>query len=231
MPRVVGVTACANLTDYFQSARRAGGLPRCLEWVGARPNDAIAEVDGLMLTGGPDVDPALWGGRLHPTMHLAKPGRDAYEIAMVRLAVERDLPVLAICRGLQVLNVALGGTLVDDIPSRIGGALAHALREPADALAHKVSVTRDSLLGHVLARRLAGGATVQVNSRHHQSVQDVAPGLVISSTAPDGVVEAVEHPDRSFCVGVQWHPENFWRTGDFSTLFEAFCAACGRRPT
>ena len=185
----------------------------------------LNEIHGLLLTGGGDVDPALYGEDRHPATDDAEPGRDEFEIDLARRAMDADLPVLAICRGAQVLNVAAGGTLVQDIPSEVRSELAHRIPEPKDAVAHGVRVTSGSQLD-----RAMNGRVERVNSRHHQSIARLGPGLVASATAPDGVVEAIERESATWCVGVQWHPENFWRTGEFAPLFESFVAAArGRR--
>jgi putative glutamine amidotransferase len=156
----------------------------------------------------------------------AEPGRDEYEIGLVRAALDADLPVLAICRGIQVLNVARGGTLVQDIPSERPGAIQHRVPEPRDGFAHDVQVTTGSLLHRTLDS--PRGAVVGVNSRHHQALAALGAGLSVTATAPDGIIEAIEDPSRVFCLGVQWHPENFWRSGEFRGLFEAFVRACKR---
>jgi putative glutamine amidotransferase len=124
-----------------------------------------------------------------------------------------------------VLNVACGGTLVQDIPTQVPGALAHSLTVPpnqAYSLAHEIWIEKDSLLSRLMRERLNDADTCDVNSRHHQAVKNVATGFKVSATAPDGVVEAIEDPAARFCLGVQWHPENFWRTGEFRPLFEGF---------
>jgi putative glutamine amidotransferase len=139
--------------------------------------------------------------------------------------MEVDLPVLAICRGAQVLNIAAGGTLIQDIPSGVSTTLSHQITLPRDAVAHDIQITAGSRLEQALGAAVAASRTCRVNSRHHQSVARLGEGLVSSATAGDGVIEAVEKPDASFCVGVQWHPENFWRTGEFSPLFRAFVEA------
>jgi putative glutamine amidotransferase len=214
------------LPDYEESVRRAGGTPLLVDREGASPGDAIRRVHGLLLTGGGDVHPSLYGAAVHPAFDAAEPGRDEFEIALVRAAFEADLPVLAICRGIQVLNVARGGTLVQDIPTELPGALQHRVPEPRDARAHDVALTSQSLLHRVLGSPRA--ARVGVNSRHHQAIGALGSGLAVTAVASDGVIEAVEDPSRTFCLGVQWHPENFWRTGEFSALFEGFVRACGR---
>jgi putative glutamine amidotransferase len=185
---------------------------------------ALTGIDGLMLTGGGDVAPSRYGETAHATVEEAEPGRDEFEIALILAARARNLPILAICRGVQVLNVACGGTLVQDIPSQIAGALPHSLAVPQHQpyeLAHEVWVDKDSLLAKLMRDRLVDEA-LEVNSRHHQAVKAVAGGFVISATAPDGVIEAIEDPKALFCLGVQWHPENFFRTGEFRALFEGF---------
>jgi len=162
----------------------------------------------------------------------AEPGRDEFEIALITAARKRNLPIFAICRGVQVLNVACGGTLVQDIPSQITGALTHSLAVPQHQpydLAHEVWVDKDSLLAKLMRERLVDEA-LEVNSRHHQAVKDVAKGFVVSATAPDGVIEAIEDPKARFCLGVQWHPENFFRTGEFRALFEGFLEAAAKTP-
>ena len=143
--------------------------------------------------------------------------------------MDANLPVLAICRGSQVLNVAAGGTLVQDIPSAVTTDLAHSVEIPKDSIAHEIRITNDSRLHAALGSAVDGSCACRVNSRHHQSVGRLGRRLVASATAPDGVIEGIEAPDAAFCVGVQWHPENFWRTGEFRPLFDAFIAAARER--
>ncbi len=143
--------------------------------------------------------------------------------------MEADFPLLAICRGAQVLNVAAGGTLVQDIPTAVSTDLPHSLREPRDTIAHEIRIASDSRLHEALGPAVDPSCACRVNSRHHQSVGRLGQHLVASATAPDGVIEGIEAPGASFCVGVQWHPENFWRTGEFKPLFDAFVAAARER--
>lgn len=224
MPRI-GIVLCRAMPDYEESVRRAGGEPVTLDRNVPLPADLAAVVDGVLFTGGDDIDPALYGQAPHATYTPAEDGRDTYEIALARAAVAAGLPILAICRGMQVLNVALGGTLVQDIPSEVNGAIDHAVPEPRFALAHEVWVNKGTRLAELMRDKLVEGDTLEVNSRHHQAVAAPADGFVVSATAPDGVIEAMERPGDPFCLAVAWHPENFWRTGEFRELFEGFVDA------
>jgi putative glutamine amidotransferase len=223
---VIGISPCRKLEDYRQAILHVGSEPRVLD-PSLPIEEALAGIDGLMLTGGDDVAPSRYGEPAHPTVVEAEAGRDEFEIGLINSARARQLPILAICRGVQMLNVACGGTLVQDIPSQLTGALAHSLPVPpnlAYSLAHEVWVEKDSLLSKLMRERLVDD-TCEVNSRHHQAVKDVARGFRVSATAPDGVIEAIEDPASAFCLGVQWHPENFFRTGEFRSLFEGFVEA------
>jgi len=215
--------------DYLSALERAGADIRQLDPEKDLLPSAIEGCDGVLLTGGEDVDPVEYGEReRHPTVELA-PARDRYELQLARLAIDRDLPLFAICRGAQVLNVAAGGTLIQDIPSQHPSDIAHSITLPRDKAVHDVEVRPDTCLSAMLAGRLPASGRIAVNSRHHQSVKTPAPGFVVSATAPDGLVEAIEKPGAVFCVGVQWHPENFWRTGEFSPLFDGFIKAARER--
>jgi putative glutamine amidotransferase len=215
------------MADYLEAVKRPGGEPVELDYQRDRPAEVVRRVDGLLLTGGGDVDPGLYGETPHETFQPSEPGRDEYEVALVCAATDAGLPIFAICRGMQVLNVALGGTLIQDIPSMVNGAQPHAVPEPRFAIAHEVWVAKGSQLAALMAEKLEGD-TCQVNSRHHQAVKTVAPGWEVTGTAPDGVIEAIEQAGGVFRMAVQWHPENFWRTGEFRPLFEAFVEAARR---
>ena len=215
------------MEDYRQSILHVGGEPRIVD-SSLAVDAALSGVDGLLLTGGDDVAPPIYGEQPHATVTEAEPGRDEFEIGLVKAALERGVPIFAICRGVQVLNVACGGTLVQDIPSQVTGALAHDLPVPPNqsySLAHEIWLEKDSLLSNLMRERLSDTDACEVNSRHHQAVKDLAPGFLVSATAPDGVIEAIENPAKRFCLGVQWHPENFFRTGEFRPLFEGFLEA------
>ena len=182
-------------------------------------------MDGLLLSGGGDVEPSIYAAATHPTFSPAEPGRDAFELALARLARAANRPLLAICRGIQVLNVARGGDLIQDIPSEQPSTVAHRIPTPKDGVAHHVTVPPGGLLARLMASDLSLNGTLGVNSRHHQAIGRVGDGLRVVATADDGLVEAVEDPALRFCVGVQWHPENFWRSGTFRPLFEGFVGA------
>lgn len=221
--------------DYLKSLERAGGEPLVLTPERDALPDALERCDGVLLTGGADVDPSRYGeADRHDTVEIDAE-RDEYEIGLTRLALDRDLPLLAICRGVQLLNIVAGGTLVQDIPTSLPESLTHRRQKPArvkKARAHDVALVSGTRLAGLLEGAAKRNGHVAVNSRHHQSVKTVAPGFVVSATAPDGIVEAIERAGRGFCVGVQWHPENYWRTGEFSELFEGLIsAAAGRRQT
>ena len=218
-----------KMEDYLESVRRAGGEPVEVVVGSEAPEHLLARVDALLLTGGGDVDPSIYGETPHATFEAAETGRDAFEIALARAAIAKGIPLLAICRGMQVLNVAMGGTLIQDIPSQVTGALEHSVPQPRFHIAHEVWVSKGSRLAALLADHMEDGETCHVNSRHHQSVKDVAKGFDVTATSPDGVVEAMEQPDAPFCVAVQWHPENFWRTGEFRELFEGLVQAASAR--
>src|SRR6476620_78016 len=149
MKPVIGVTPCSKLDDYLASVEEAGAIARVLE-VGQSPRQLIGELHGVLLTGGGDVDPVLYGEDRHESVEGAEPGRDEFEIDLARRAMATDLPLLAICRGAQVLNVAVGGTLIQDIPSSVESVLKHAISKPRDALAHEVSITPGSRLHEAL---------------------------------------------------------------------------------
>ena len=225
---VIAIAPCSKPHDYEESIRRAGGEVRVLDRTADKPADVIAAVDGVLLPGGGDVRPSVYGEPAHPTFDPAEAGRDDYELELARRALEANLPLLAICRGVQVLNVACGGSLVQDIADQIGTTVNHTLREPPHAIAHEVWIADGSLLEKLMQERLEGD-TCPVNSRHHQAPRNLGTGLVASATAPDGVIEAIEDPSKRFCLGVQWHPENFYRTGEFRSLFEGLVSAAGQR--
>lgn len=208
--------------DYITALERAGAKVRVLDAANDPLPAALDACDGVLLTGGVDVDPKEYGEAPHPTVET-NAVRDDYELALARLAIARDLPLLAICRGVQVLNVAAGGTLIQDLPSQHPSSIEHSITEPKNSIAHDVAISDGTCLSMLL-----GAPSLAVNSRHHQAVKDTAAGFVVSATSPDGVVEAIERPASTFCVGVQWHPENFWATGQFAGLFQGLVRAAAK---
>ena len=221
------ITPCRRLPDYEASVRAAGGHVLVADL--AHTSLSLRGVDGVLLTGGGDVDPSRYGEPPHATYDAAEPGRDAFELALTEAVLASGTPMLAICRGLQVLNVACAGTLIQDIPDQRPASLPHDVR-PATAVAHTVAITTGTRLASSLPEATVRGG-LGVNSRHHQAVGCLGTDLVVSAIAPDGIVEAIEHRTHPYCVGVQWHPENFVATGEFRPLFAQFVAACrGRRP-
>jgi putative glutamine amidotransferase len=229
---IIAIAPCSKLPDYEEAVRRAGGEVRVLDRAADRPADVIASVDGVLLAGGADVLPSLYGAEAHPSFDPAEPGRDEYEIKLVRRAIDADVPLFAICRGVQLLNVARGGTLVQDIPSEMPTAIEHRFAVPPHQpveIAHDIWLTAGSLLERLMRERIDQGDDCGVNSRHHQAPNVPGEGLIVTATAPDGVIEALEDPSRRFCLGVQWHPENFWRTGEFRPLFEGLVKAATER--
>jgi len=231
MPRI-GLTACRKIEDYRQAVLHVGGDVQIVD-ASMAPGEVMEGIDGLLLTGGEDVAPARYGEAAHPSVVDVDPARDEFELALVGEARRRNMPIFAICRGIQMLNVACGGTLVQDIPTEITGALEHRWTVPPHKpydLAHEVWVDKDTLLARLMRERLSDTDACEANSRHHQAVKKLADRFRVSATAPDGVIEAIEDPSARFCLGVQWHPENFWRTGEFRPLFEGFLEASTKRP-
>ena len=209
--------------NYCSAVARAGGLPILLPHEPEQAQAYLRLIDGLVVTGGAfDVDPTLFGaGERHPTV-TTKEQRTEFELAITRLAVKADMPVLGICGGQQLLNVALGGTLIQHIPDEVQGALAHEQKNPRTEPGHTVRLAEGTKL-----RAIAGAGEIPVNSAHHQAVKAPGPGLVVDATAPDGVIEGIEDPRRRFCIGVQWHPEYGISEAD-NRLFAAFIAAARR---
>jgi putative glutamine amidotransferase len=207
--------------NYCTAVVEAGGLPILLPHEPEQAAAYLGLISGLIVTGGAfDVDPALFGAASRHQSVTTKDRRTAFEIAVTKGALQADKPVLGICGGQQLLNVVLGGTLIQHIPDEIDNALAHEQPNPRTEPGHTVQIERGTLL-----HRVTQSDTLAVNSAHHQAVKDVAPGIVIDARAPDGVIEGIEDPKKRFCIGVQWHPEYGLSQGD-KRLFAAFIAAC-----
>jgi len=207
--------------NYAEAIAAAGGLPVALPHDPALAEAYLDHIQALVVTGGAfDVDPALYGdGDRHATVTL-KEGRTAAELALMRGAMAREMPVLGICGGQQLLAVALGGTLIQHIPDAIPNALPHEQPNPRHEAGHPVAITAGTLL-----HRIVGTAEMRVNSSHHQAVRDAGARAIVNAVAPDGVIEGVEDPSQRFCLGVQWHPEFLIDAGD-RRIFDALIAAC-----
>jgi len=191
---------------YLHAVQQAGGVPVLLppQLSKASLERLVRGLDALLLTGGGDVDPATFGEAPHPTLYEVAPARDALETQVTLIALEKKTPLLAICRGIQVLNVALGGSLHQDVATEPGTQIQHSQKEAREQTTHKVTVTPRSRLGRVL-----GAEDLEVNSFHHQVIKSLGRGLVPVAWAPDKLVEGVELDDDSqFVLGVQWHPEH-----------------------
>jgi len=213
--------------SYTSAIINAGGIPLLIpsevdegSWL-----ELTEHLDGILFTGGGDIDVVYFDGENHPAVYGIEPARDEIELGLAKIASKDNIPFLGICRGIQVINVALGGTLYTHIPEQISNALLHDYPgedsiQARTSLLHTVKIESDSILAKIL-----GETNLHVNSLHHQGVKDVAPSLVISARSTDGLVEAVELPHHPFGIAVQWHPE--WLTDQLAirNLFKAFVAA------
>lgn len=234
MKPIIGVTASLELgrDDYgieladTEAILAAGGLPVMLPHLVEEADlDEIAEhIDGLFLAGGYDIDPTLFGEEPHPNLGVIIPSRDAFELALAKKVLAMNKPILGVCRGAQILNIAVGGDMYQDITTQVkGDLLQHQQKAPKFHGSHFVDVTEGSLLN-----RLTGKTRIKVNSRHHQANRLVPAPFVISGKASDGIVEAVESMHHHFVLGVQWHPENMARVSDSASvqIFSGFVEAC-----
>ena len=211
------------LPGYMRGLEAAGAAPVMLPLTadGAVLERLTTLCDGILLTGGQDVEPALYGREKSPACGETCPARDAMERRLLELALARDLPLLGICRGIQLLNAALGGTLVQDLPGERPSAVTHRMQPPYDRAAHTVRLLPGTPLASLL-----GMETLGVNSCHHQGIGALASPLREMACAPDGLIEAVYLPDRRFAWAVQWHPEFSFETDENSRrIFQAFVAA------
>jgi putative glutamine amidotransferase len=207
--------------NYCSAVRTAGGIPIILPPDVALIDQYAEMIDGLIVSGGAfDVDPALFGEEsLHDTIVL-KADRTDFELGLTKRFHEEDRPLFGICGGQQLLAVALGGSLIQHLPDEIDTALAHEQHNPRDQAGHEVRITVGSLLHNIV-----GSDTLAVNSAHHQAVKVVPDSIVINAVASDGVIEGIEDPNKTWCIGVQWHPEFHISEGD-RRLYDSFIKAC-----
>ena len=206
--------------NYCDAVARAGGLPMPLPHEPELAAEYLAKIDGLLVTGGAfDVDPSLFGASTRHATVKTKDRRTAFEYAITKGMIDADKPVLGICGGQQLMNVVLGGTLIQHIPDEIPDALAHEQPNPRTEPGHSVKIVTGTLL-HKVVQTLE----LPVNSAHHQAVKAVGSGIVVNAVAPDGVIEGIEDPRKRFVVGVEWHPEYSISPGD-DRIFDAFIRA------
>jgi putative glutamine amidotransferase len=206
---------------YIDAIKDLGGVPFVLP-ITADPKlqaELLHRIDGLLITGsGPDLDPRLYGERPTARFVIMSRERAGFELGLAKKAMKNDRPILGICGGLQLLNVAMGGSLIQDIASQIRGALTHRQETAATRVSHPVRITRGTRLYKIL--RTEG---LKVNSSHHQAPKTIAPGWVVNAVAPDGIIEGLESPRHRFAIGVQWHPEFLYQKDEASRrLFKAF---------
>lgn len=212
---------------YVEAVHKSGGLPLLLPVL--TDTNAIGPylkmIDGLVLTGGCDVGPKHFGQEPLRGMGKVYPERDVFELELTRKSLDINLPVLGICRGIQVMNIAMGGDIYQDLYSQEPGALEHSQKTRRDCAWHSVGVQEDSLLNRILRAK-----ELRVNSFHHQAIKSSAPGFRVSAAAKDGIIEAIESDRHRFALGVQWHPEAMATTDPLAAkLFRAFVEFCGEK--
>lgn len=208
---------------YVRAIERCGGIPFVIPPVEASKlaGDFLSRIDGLLLTGsGPDIDPALYGERQRFRFKKVDPKRSALERELVKRACEKKMPVLGICGGMQLLNVAGGGSLYQDLPKQLPHTLKH---DVGGKITHPVEIKKGTILARIL-----GQLTLPVNSSHHQGVKEPAPGYIVNAMAEDGVIEGIEAPDFPFVLGLQWHPEYLHEEDLSRKIFKAFLRMAGK---
>jgi putative glutamine amidotransferase len=206
---------------YLRAIELAGGLPVVLPPLSGDALEPLVEhLTGICLSGGPDLGPEVYGQERHPELGPTEDDVDRFELALARIAWRRGLPLLAICRGAQALNVVRGGTLVQHLPDLDDDSIQHRQERPGDQLTHAIEIERGSLLARVMGTRAA-----EVNSFHHQAVESLGSGLRVVARAPDGVIEGIEAPGRGYVLGVQWHAECVAELPEQAALFEGLVEA------
>lgn len=213
-------------SGYYNAIVKAGGLPFVIPCIGGGyAQDIVTRIDGLLITGGQDVDPAIFGEQPHPMLGRVNPCRDEIEIALCKEAAKRDIPVFGICRGCQLMNIAAGGDIYQDVPSQTDKdkLICHSQSAPKWFGIHEITIVEGTLLS-----RIIGTDGCRVNSFHHQAARRAGRSLRAAAYAPDGIIEALEAQDKRFFLGVQWHPEHMYEKDErMFMLFKAFVnAAC-----
>ena len=229
MAPVIGITFSEDIendpsNNYIRAIKDFGGIPRTL-YPGVSGDD-YADLNGLLLTGGPDIDPSYYGEETHETTDI-NPDRDRLELPLCKRAVKEDLPVFGICRGIQIMNVAIGSSLYQDIPSQFADRLTHKIVENEDDSWHNIVIQQGSLLNEI-----TGNSVVEVNSKHHQALKVIGDGFTVTAQSKDGIIEAIEDRSKRFMLGVQYHPERMFKESGSTELkehaarlFEAFIQA------
>jgi len=222
------------ITNYFDAVTRAGGLPVIFppldpdilgDGYAAACDEFLASCQGLLVTGGGDLDPTLWAESAHPQTHTIHPRRQTADLALIRAAEQHRLPILGICLGCQEIAISRGGSLFQHVPEAFGDAVSHSYMAENLRSLHTVLIESDSLLACVV-----GPEPLEVNSSHHQAVRESGKGMRIVARSPDGIIEAIEDPTPGrFFLAVQWHPENLTDEPRHLALFEALCQAARRR--
>lgn len=229
---IIGITAHVELdwkhtlaNDYIQAVICAGGIPLIIPaGIDADVDQIVDKIDGVVLSGGGDIDPTLFGEEPHQNLGSISPGRDSLEVAIIHRFLEKNKPILAICRGIQILNIAAGGDMFQDIYSQSESQLLqHAQKATRSHYSHYVNIEKNSLL-----ESIAGQTEFKVNSFHHQAVRNVVSPFIVTARASDGVIEAIESTEHQFVLGVQWHPEPLALNEDHisKAIFQRFIEAC-----
>jgi putative glutamine amidotransferase len=217
---------------YMRAVEAAGGLPLVIPLM---DDDAIEplldRLDGLCLSGGPDLDPGNYGADPHEELGPTEPDLDSFELAVARRADAREMPILAICRGTQALNIVRGGALHQHLPE-LSEQIPHRQKTPGTETSHPVEIEPGSRLARALGyEELRVADALDVNSFHHQAIDRLGAGLKVTASAPDGTIEAIEDPDREFLIGVQWHAETLVHRPHEKSLFGSFVEACEHEAT
>ncbi|MBW4575357.1 MAG: gamma-glutamyl-gamma-aminobutyrate hydrolase family protein [Aphanothece sp. CMT-3BRIN-NPC111] len=226
-PPLIGITTSGQLHtgsyclrgEYVEAVRLAGGLPILLPPGDVDAGAILEQVDGLVFSGGGDIDPACYNGSPHPTIYNVDPERDRFELELARLALGKDIPILGICRGLEVMMVVSGGKLLPHLPDEFGEAIAHRSNQLLSA-EHSVQISPKSRLAKIM-----GATEATIFSWHHQAAQTVPPGWRVTAQASDGVIEALEHEHHPWAIALQWHPELSIKDPLQQRIFRAFVTA------